>query len=481
MGLLALLITDPSTTRFQGADQPTTPGSSGTTSTTIAPAAGGGFDPGDEGADDADLQARVSLFRYQVAQGGAPDLAQISDATAVEESVTGEGGRYSRSGPRLTTRRRTIGALLDDLSRWDEAEIRAMQTALWEAGYYPASYYSGSTDRVPEDIADGVSDADLRSAYALLLSDAVLADGKPIERILAERRRDFAATGRLARGGKVRPPEFSGGTTHEIMLDSPASLDAMIEDISVQATGAAADPKFKAALIQRLRAQDRADQERVINASEAQRRANFDAGVAQAEAHGMDRGITPESITSEQRAIAETIIQEGQALGMPLEAITAAVATGMFESRLTNHPGGDRDSEGVFQQRPSQGWTGLQDVAAAAREFYEHYQRAEGATPAEKAANVQRPAAQYRQGYAANMTNAAAVVGSITGQTVDAAGLGTAGGDVLVPSSTVVADRFDPRAEAEAAVKANDPAGYGAHQVVGQYRSFQQFLHRGQA
>ena len=37
-------------------------------------------------------------------------------------------------------------------------------------------------------------------------------------------------------------------------------------------------------------------------------------------------------------------------------AVTVALATAMQESGLRNLPGGDRDSAGLFQQRPSQGW-----------------------------------------------------------------------------------------------------------------------------
>jgi hypothetical protein len=41
---------------------------------------------------------------------------------------------------------------------------------------------------------------------------------------------------------------------------------------------------------------------------------------------------------------------------MPVRAVTIAYATALQESNLANLPFGDRDSVGVFQQRPSQGW-----------------------------------------------------------------------------------------------------------------------------
>ena len=55
-------------------------------------------------------------------------------------------------------------------------------------------------------------------------------------------------------------------------------------------------------------------------------------------------------------------------------AIVIALATAQQESRLRNLDYGDRDSLGLFQQRPSQGWgtpAQVQDPAYAAGEFYE--------------------------------------------------------------------------------------------------------------
>lgn len=61
---------------------------------------------------------------------------------------------------------------------------------------------------------------------------------------------------------------------------------------------------------------------------------------------------------------------------LPERAAVLALAAGLQESKLTNlAPGdGDRDSVGVLQQRPSQGWGGgsarrLTDVTEATREF----------------------------------------------------------------------------------------------------------------
>lgn len=57
------------------------------------------------------------------------------------------------------------------------------------------------------------------------------------------------------------------------------------------------------------------------------------------------------------------------------KVMLAAFETGIVESSMQNIPGGDRDSLGVFQQRPSQGWGSAQEcmtVDHAAREFFKH-------------------------------------------------------------------------------------------------------------
>lgn len=57
-----------------------------------------------------------------------------------------------------------------------------------------------------------------------------------------------------------------------------------------------------------------------------------------------------------QAGIAATIAGVAQRDALPARAVTVAYAAAMQESKLQNLPYGDRDSVGVFQQRPSQGW-----------------------------------------------------------------------------------------------------------------------------
>jgi hypothetical protein len=81
------------------------------------------------------------------------------------------------------------------------------------------------------------------------------------------------------------------------------------------------------------------------------------------------------TITGEQAANAATIAAVGHARGLTERAIVIALATAQQESRLRNLDYGDRDSLGLFQQRPSQGWgteAQVQDPVYAAGKFYDH-------------------------------------------------------------------------------------------------------------
>jgi LysM repeat protein len=61
-------------------------------------------------------------------------------------------------------------------------------------------------------------------------------------------------------------------------------------------------------------------------------------------------------LTDEMAANVRLIIQTGRRLGVPDRGIVVALAAAMQESGLRNLNYGDRDSVGMFQQRPSTGW-----------------------------------------------------------------------------------------------------------------------------
>jgi len=68
---------------------------------------------------------------------------------------------------------------------------------------------------------------------------------------------------------------------------------------------------------------------------------------------GMYGGI---NLNSEQMKNAATIIGVGKGMGATNSDLIVSIMTAMQESTLRNLPYGDRDSIGLFQQRPSQGW-----------------------------------------------------------------------------------------------------------------------------
>src|SRR4051812_46164864 len=85
--------------------------------------------------------------------------------------------------------------------------------------------------------------------------------------------------------------------------------------------------------------------------------------------------LISQTVSPEQAANAASIAEVGISRGLPDRAIVIALATAMQESRLRNLDYGDRDSLGLFQQRPSQGWgtpAQVRDPVYAAGRFYDH-------------------------------------------------------------------------------------------------------------
>ncbi len=78
-------------------------------------------------------------------------------------------------------------------------------------------------------------------------------------------------------------------------------------------------------------------------------------------------------LSEEQAGNARVIVAVGQQRGLPPRGLLIALMTAMQESNLRNVDYGDRDSLGLFQQRPSMGWgspTQVREPAYAAAAFY---------------------------------------------------------------------------------------------------------------
>ena len=80
-------------------------------------------------------------------------------------------------------------------------------------------------------------------------------------------------------------------------------------------------------------------------------------------AHGCTFGSS--TLSNDQASVASTMVGVVMRRSLPQRAAVLSIAAGLQESKLTNLPlgQGDRDSVGVLQQRPSQGWGTEQQLA----------------------------------------------------------------------------------------------------------------------
>ena len=86
-------------------------------------------------------------------------------------------------------------------------------------------------------------------------------------------------------------------------------------------------------------------------------------------------------ITPEQADNARVIAAVARTEGLPNHAVTVALAAALQESKLRNIEHGDRDSVGLFQQRPSQGWGTTEQLTNpeyAATAFYRALAKVDG-------------------------------------------------------------------------------------------------------
>lgn len=137
------------------------------------------------------------------------------------------------------------------------------------------------------------------------------------------------------------------------------------------------------------------------------------------EACTAEAGGAKARVSLEQAGHASTIAAVAARRGLPARAATIALATALQESRLRNLDHGDRDSLGLFQQRPSQGWgtaTQVQDPVYAAGKFYDALVKIDGYKTMDindAAQLVQRSG--HPEAYAKHETRARALASSLMG------------------------------------------------------------------
>ncbi|WP_336922986.1 hypothetical protein [Aquipuribacter sp. SD81] len=169
---------------------------------------------------------------------------------------------------------------------------------------------------------------------------------------------------------------------------------------------------------------------------------------------GGDGDVYAASFAPDQTATAALVVGVANRRGLPARAGTIGVATAVQESSLRNIDYGDRDSLGLFQQRPSQGWGSaeqVQDPLYATGAFYDALVEVDGWQDREvtdAAQRVQRSA--FPEAYGDHEPEGRALASSFYG--LSQASLWCELGPVEDPPD-------DPAAEVERLVAALEVAG----------------------
>jgi hypothetical protein len=176
----------------------------------------------------------------------------------------------------------------------------------------------------------------------------------------------------------------------------------------------------------------------------------------------------------DQTQDASVIAAVGLRLGVPAYGITIAEATAMQESKLENVDYGDRDSLGLFQQRPSQGWgtsTQIMDPVYSSTRFYQALVAVpnwQNMSVAQAAQAVQRSA--DGELYAEHQADASVLAAVFTGSA--GAGLTCTLDEASFPPQTAGADGLTAQATAYSAAFKNELGTLSMQQIADGGSSF---------
>ncbi|HET6167294.1 MAG TPA: hypothetical protein VFE07_10735 [Marmoricola sp.] len=124
-------------------------------------------------------------------------------------------------------------------------------------------------------------------------------------------------------------------------------------------------------------------------------------------------------LAPDQAENASLIAAIGVRRGLPARAVSIALATAYQESKIRNLTHGDRDSVGIFQQRPSQGWGSVAQISDehyAINRFYDALEKIDGYQTmriTEAAQKVQRSG--FPEAYEDHAPDARALASALTG------------------------------------------------------------------
>ncbi|MGI9157904.1 MAG: hypothetical protein ACR2FG_14935 [Marmoricola sp.] len=130
-------------------------------------------------------------------------------------------------------------------------------------------------------------------------------------------------------------------------------------------------------------------------------------------------GAVTVQLSPDQARYATLISAIGVSRGLPARAVSIALATAFQESKLDNLDHGDRDSLGLFQQRPSQGWgtrAQVQDPYHSTNAFFDALAKVHGFQTmriTEAAQKVQRSG--FPEAYEPHAADARALASALTG------------------------------------------------------------------
>ncbi|QOI67439.1 tape measure protein [Streptomyces phage Beuffert] len=150
---------------------------------------------------------------------------------------------------------------------------------------------------------------------------------------------------------------------------------------------------------------------------------------------GMYGGI---QLSAEQMKNAATIVGVGKGMGATQSDLVVSIMTAMQESTLRNLHYGDRDSLGLFQQRPSMGWGTKEQILTpsyAARKFFESLLAMKGR---HKLSLTQQAQAVQRSGYPEAYAKWQAMAQQVVGATGFQPFAGTGSGKKQRPVSSSV-------------------------------------------
>lgn len=194
-------------------------------------------------------------------------------------------------------------------------------------------------------------------------------------------------------------------------------------------------------------------------------------------------GESEVSLDPEQGQISALIAAVADERGLPARAVTIAIATAYQESKIRNIDYGDRDSVGIFQQRPSQGWgtvAQIRDEHYSINKFFEALEKVddyEGKEITVAAQEVQRSG--FPNAYADHEADARVLASALTGYSTGGAfscvveeptGTGSAREvrDSLTEAFGDITVNRGPRQDSSIPVT-TDPAGVRRGWLVAQY------------